>query len=136
VIIPRERRRNILSPFDEFEDTFRTMWDTLDGSLEPLTNVEEMDEIIKITMDLPLVWKRDIKIRVSDVTLDIEAKLSRVITFKKWGTTQKQCEFRLFRKILNLPAHVTTTGAKATFKKGLLVVELPKVTSENEVMIE
>ena len=125
-----------MTPFEEFEETFRAMWDALEGSLEPLAQVEEDEKVIRVMVDLPLVRKHDIKIRVLDDTLDIEAKLDRCVTFDRWGTVQRRCEFRVFHKNLHLPAPITTTGAKATFKKGILVVELPKTTEEHEIKVE
>jgi HSP20 family protein len=135
-IEPRERRRYILSPFDEFDEIFETMWNMLNGSLEPLAELEEEDKTVKVTVDLPFVQKHDIKIKVTDTSLDIEAKLNRCITFEKWGTTQKRCEFRLFRKVLALPTRVTATGAKATFNKGILILELPKIAAEHDIKVE
>ena len=131
----RERRRTF-SPFEEYEEAFRTMWDALEGSLEPLAQVEESEKMIRATVDLPLVRKQDIKIKVTDDILDIEAKLNRCVTFHRWGTVQRRCEFRLFHKNIHLPAPVTTVGAKATFKKGLLVVDLPKTVTEHEIKVE
>ena len=131
----RERRRT-LTPFEEYEESFRTMWDALEGSLEPLAQVEEYEKMIRVTADLPLVRKQDIKIKVTDDILDIEAKLNRCVTFDRWGTVQRRCEFRLFHKTIHLPAPVTTVGAKATFKKGLLVVDLPKTVTEHEIRVE
>ena len=131
----RERKR-ALTPFEEIEESFRAMWDALEGSLEPLAQIEEEEKVIKVTVDLPLVRKQDIKIRVLDDSLDVEAKLNRCITFDRWGTIQRRCEFRFFHKNIHLPASVTTTGAKATFKKGVLVVELPKTIEEHEIKVE
>jgi len=129
-------RRITFSPFEEYEEAFRTMWDALEGSLEPLAQVEESEKMIRATVDLPLVRKQDIKIKVTDDILDIEAKLNRCVTFDRWGTVQRRCEFRLFHKNIHLPAPVTTVGAKATFKKGLLVVDLPKTVTEHEIKVE
>jgi HSP20 family protein len=131
----RERRRT-LTPFEEYEEAFRTMWDALEGSLEPLAQVEEYEKMIRVTADLPLVRKQDIKIKVMDDILDIEAKLNRCVTFDRWGTVQRRCEFRLFHKNIHLPTPITTVGAKATFKKGLLVVDLPKTVTEHEIKVE
>jgi len=132
----RERRRRALTPFEEVEEPLGAMWDALEGSLEPLAQIEEDEKVIRVTVDLPLVRKQDITIRVLDDTLDIEAKLNRCVTFNRWGTIQKRCEFRLFHKNIRLPAPVTTTGTKATFKKGILVVELPKTIAEHEIKVE
>jgi HSP20 family protein len=131
-----ERRRRALTPFEEIEESLGAMWDALEGSLEPLAHIEEEEKVIRVTVDLPLVRKQDIKIRVLDDTLDVEAKLNRCVTFDRWGTVQRRCEFRFFHKSIHLPALVTATGAKATFKKGILVVELPKTIAEHEIKVD
>jgi len=107
----------------------------VDGSLEPLGDVRELERAVQVTVDLPLVRKKDIKVKLVGDVLEIDAELNRCVTFNKWGTVQKKCEFRSFHKSIRLPTRVTTIGAKATFKKGVLVVELPKVEEAHEVEI-
>ncbi len=121
---------------DILSDTFEKMWDLIDGSLEPLGDVREFEKMVRVTVDLPLVQKKDIKVRLAGDTLAIDAQLSRCVTFNRWGTVQKKCEFRSFHKSFGLPTRVTTTGARATFRKGVLVVELPKATEAHEVTIQ
>ncbi len=123
-------------PQDILSDSFEKMWDLVDGSLEPLGEVREFEKIVRVTVDLPLVRKKDIKVRLVGDTLAIDAELNRCVTFNRWGTVQKKCEFRSFHKSFNLPTRVTTTGAKATFRKGVLVVELPKTAEAHEVTIQ
>ena len=123
-------------PQDILFDSFGKMWDLVDGSLEPLGEVREFEKMVRVTVDLPLVRKKDIKVRLVGDTLAIDAELNRVVTFNRWGTVQKKCEFRSFHKSFSLPTRVTTTGAKATFRKGVLVVELPKTAEAHEVSIQ
>ncbi|MEM2093886.1 MAG: Hsp20/alpha crystallin family protein [Candidatus Bathyarchaeia archaeon] len=124
-----------LEPF-VMADSFERMWNLLEGSLEPLGEVRELEKTVRVTVDLPLVRKKDIKVRLVGDILEIYAELKRCVTFNKWGTIQKKCEFRSFHKSLRLPTKVTTIGAKATFKKGVLVVELPKAEETHEVEIQ
>jgi HSP20 family protein len=123
-------------PYDVFSDSFERMWDLVDGSLEPLGEVRELEKAVQVTVDLPLVRKKDIKVKLVGDILEIDAELNRSITFKRWGTVQKKCEFKSFHKSFLLPIKVTTAGAKATFRKGVLVVELPKTDEAHEVVIQ
>jgi len=123
-------------PYDLLSDSFEKMWNLTDGSLEPLGEVRELEKTVQVTVDLPLVRRKDIKVKLAGDILQIDAELNRCITFNRWGTVQKKCEFRSFHKSFRLPTKVTTIGAKARFRKGVLVVELPKAEEAHEVVIE
>jgi len=94
--------------------------------LVPLASVQETEDTVIIEIDLPLVKKRDIHLRLVEEGLEIEASLKRCVQFKSWGTIQRSCEFRSFYKMIPLPTQVVPEGAKATSKKGILRIELKK----------
>jgi HSP20 family protein len=123
-------------PFEAISNSFEAMWDLIDRSLEPLAEVIEDEKSVRVTVDLPFVNKKDIKIKLVGDMLEIDAGLQRCVTFNKWGTVQKHCEFRSFHKSIRLPTTVTTIGAKASFKKGILVIYLPKTEAEHDVPID
>lgn len=102
------------------------MWDLRRGSLEPLASVSETEDKVTVEVDLPLVKKEDIRLKLVEEGLEIEASLARCVRFERWGTVQRSCEFRSFYKIVRLPCPVVVEGAKATFKRGILRVELRK----------
>lgn len=102
------------------------MWDIKRQSLVPLTSIQETEDKVIIEIDLPLVRKRDIHLRLIEEGIEIEASLKRCVQFKSWGTIQRSCEFRSFYKIISLPTQVLPEGAKATSKKGILRIELKK----------
>ena len=102
------------------------MWNLTRKSFEPLTIVSETEDKVIVEADLPLVRKEDVQLRLVEQGLELEASLTRYIKFERWGTVQKSCEFRSFYKVIPLPSPIVTNGIKATFKKGLLRVELKK----------
>ena len=108
---------------DEFK---REMWNLNRQSLVPLTTVSENEDAVIVEMDLPLVDKKDINLRLVEEGLEIEASLRRCLRFERWGTVQRSCEFSSFYKIIPLPSPVVDEGSKATFNKGILRVELKK----------
>ncbi|MCJ7635740.1 Hsp20/alpha crystallin family protein [Candidatus Bathyarchaeota archaeon] len=112
-----------LDVFDKFN---RDMWNLKRGSLEPLTSVSETEDKIIIEIDLPLVSKKDIYLRLVEEGLEVEASLSRYVRLERWGTMQRSCEFKYLYKIVPLPSPAVSEDAKATFKKGILRVELRK----------
>jgi HSP20 family protein len=112
-----------LDVFDEFN---RVMWNLKRGSLEPLTSVSETEDKIIVEIDLPLVSKQDVHLRLVEEGLEVEACLSRCVRLERWGTVQRSCEFKYLYKIVSLPGSVVSEGAKASFRKGILRVELRK----------
>jgi len=122
---------------DFFDELSREMWNLQRRSLEPLTSTSELEEKVIIEVDLPLVSKKNIKLRLINEGLEIEASLSRCVKFERWGTIQRSCEFRSFYKIVPLPHQVVPENAKATFKRGILRVELKKMKRDKyEIHIE
>lgn len=85
---------------------------------EPLTDVYDEGNVVKVIMDMPGVDKEDIKINVlrDGRTLIVEARGSD----------------RSYRKELTLPTEVDAGKAKATYKNGVLTIELPKKSRGNE----
>jgi len=111
---------------DFLDELAREMWDLRHASLVPLTTVSETEDKVIVEVDLPLVRKRNIRLRLIEDGLEIEASLTRCVRFERWGTIQRNCEFRSFYKIIPLPSPVVAEGAKAIFKRGILRVELKK----------
>lgn len=111
---------------DIFNEFAREMWDLQRHSLEPLASTSETDDEVIVEVDLPLVKKDDIALRLIEEGLEIEASLTRCVRFERWGTVQRSCEFRSFYKIVPLPSPVVPDGTTATFKKGILRINLKK----------
>ncbi len=109
-----------------FDELAREMWDLKRESLAPLASVSETEDRVIVEMDLPLVQKKDIRLRLIEEGLEVEASLMKCVRFERWGTVQRSCEFRSFYKIMPLPCSVVSEGATASFKKGILRVELKK----------
>lgn len=82
-----------------------------EGAREPLTDIIEEKDHIRVIVELPGVEKDDIQLHVEDRTLDISVDK----------------EDRKFSKDLELPSAVDTDSAKASYKNGVLEVTLKKV---------
>jgi len=111
---------------DVFDEFWHEMWDIRRRSLEPLTSISEMEDRVVIEVDLPLVKKENIQLRLVEGGLEIEASLDKCMKFERWGTVQRNCEFRYFYKLVPLPSSVVAKEVKATFKRGILRIELKK----------
>jgi len=79
--------------------------------IEPLVDVIEEDDIVKVIAEVPGVEKEDINIEAEayEVTLKVD--------------TPK----RKYHKIIKLPAEVRTDGTQASYKNGILEITLKKI---------
>ena len=78
---------------------------------EPLTDIIEEKDRIRVIVELPGVEKSDIQLHVEDHLLDISVDK----------------EDRKFSKKLELPSPVDTDSAEASYKNGVLEVTLTRV---------
>ena len=81
--------------------------------IEPLTDVIEEEDRIKIVMDLPGVNKEDIKVKISEDGRKV--------------IVSARSEDRRYYKEIELPAKVDPSTAKATYRNGVLTIDLEKV---------
>lgn len=140
------RKRRFFNEFNKIEreiDQFidevmdiRPMWNTQYESLEPLAFMQESNDKIIITLDLPFVDKDNIDLDVTPKELKLEAKMQRCVVYEKWGTIQRHCKFKTLYKSIKLPVEVVPEMAKAKFKGGYLTVELPKKTKRFKITVE
>ncbi|MCX8205142.1 MAG: Hsp20/alpha crystallin family protein [Candidatus Nezhaarchaeota archaeon] len=135
------RRRGIFDRieelFDRIEELFRPSWDLERCYLEPLIDVEEREDYVVVTADLPCVErKEDIRLDVTEDSLVLEAYMARGFRLDRWGTVQREVEFKSFKKVVRLPAKVDPEGARATFKNGILRVLLPKKVERYVIRVE
>ena len=129
--LEREIDRSLEERFHE-----QPMWDISTGELEPLAHVSETQDKVTVTMDLPLVKKENIHISVTRDEIEVKAEMERCVKYDRWGTVQRECEFKSFHKLIRLPEEVLPDGAKAKFKHGVLTVELPKKAKPRAIPIE
>jgi HSP20 family protein len=121
----------------EEEELERPSWDAQDRCLEPLVEIQEREDEVIVTIDLPCVEsKEDISLDVTEDTLYLEARFSRSLRWEIWGTIQRRIEFTSFRKAIRLPAKVKPDDAKAEFKSSVLRVVLPKAVKKVKIKVE
>jgi HSP20 family protein len=127
------------SPFDRFLRDFfeEASWDPYERCLEPLTEVQDRGHEIVIMLDLPYVKRReDIELRVGEDMVEVKAKMERSIRWSHWGTVQKEIEFTSFRKVIELAEKVDPSGARASFRSGVLKIVLPKARRRVSIRVE
>ncbi len=83
---------------------------TVDTRREPLTDINETEKQVAITVELPGVNKEDIDINVTEEKVEVNVKT----------------ESRKYFKSIDLTSQVVTKSSKATYKNGILDLVLTK----------
>lgn len=103
---------NTIEPFSSSRN--ETKEATIETSREPLTDVNETDSDIAITVELPGVSKEDIDINVTETRVEVKV----------------DTEARNYFKAIDLSCEVQTKSSKATHTNGILDLVLKKKISE------
>jgi HSP20 family protein len=102
-------------------------WEELRGDAGwPRVNVAESDRDIVVTAELPGVDEKNVKVELDEdaVVLRGEVCEEQEEKGRRWTRFERRCGS--FDRTVPLPAAVDPERAKATFKRGLLTVTLPK----------
>lgn len=93
----------------------------------PKLDVSETDTAIQISAELPGVKQDEIDVEIQSDTLRIsgEKKDERVVTEHNFHSVERS--FGRFERVIALPVEVDSKQAEATFKDGILSINLPKI---------
>jgi HSP20 family protein len=118
-------------------DTFRAnMEDTLErvfpsqASLpalkQPRVDILDLGDTLQVVADMPGVQKEDIEINLTPERVEISAESSTETERKEEEYTYRERGYASYRRVLDLPADVLPDKAEASFKNGVLEMNLPK----------
>ena len=126
-----------LSLQNEIDRAFRDFYDFVTPSrfnfdqfeklnLAPSMDVVEDNEHFSIQLEMPGLDEKDIKISLVDniLTVSGEKSTSKKNEDKKY--ISREITYGKYERSISLPTTVDVDKTKATFKKGMLWVELPK----------
>ena len=143
--VERWRQRGLArSPFRELaremEETFGRFFPAWSEErayawMPAVDMVEEKDEIV-VKADLPGLDQKDIEVTVHDGTLTIRGERKEEKEEKKDDYYYAERSSGTFMRSLPLPKGVDADKVKATFKKGVLEVHLPKAKDAKGKAIE
>jgi HSP20 family protein len=112
------------------------------GPVKPAMDVMEDDENIMVKTDLPGVNREDIKIDLTEDTLEIKAEHSEEVETEseEEGVTyhKKERRYASAARTLILPAKVKLDEVTAKFDNGVLTITMPKLEKKEtfEVKID
>lgn len=90
----------------------------LSSEREPLVEVSDTGKEVKVTVEMPGIEKKDIKVNASEDQVEITADST---------STNKK-----YRKFVDLPTDVNTETAKCTFTNGILEITFDKRTDKTK----
>jgi HSP20 family molecular chaperone IbpA len=98
------------------------------ASIEPLYNVMVGATEVVLTIDLPYVNQKLVKLScpANDV-VEVSAETIRKITFKDLGIKHRHGEFTSYHAMIRTPVPVDERKIKTGFKRGVLVVHMPRL---------
>lgn len=102
----------------------------------PAVDMVDHDDEIVLRADLPGLDEKDIEVRVHDHVLTIQGERKEETEEKKEDYYYSERSYGAFARTLSLPAGVEADKVKATFKKGVLEVHLPKAKEAKAKKIE
>lgn len=94
--------------------------------LAPRIDATEDDKAFHVRVELPGMDKDDVDLTLANGMLTIRGEKKREEEEKGEDFYRKERSFGTFRRNLPVPADVDEKGIEASFKKGVLFIELPK----------
>ena len=131
-------RRDIDNQFALFRKEFDDLFDNFFGSFDmqpfegrlgiftPKIDVVEGDKDIKIHAELPGMDEKDIDVSISKNSLAIKGEKKEEKEDKGKDYYHMERSYGSFIRVIPLPVEVDDTKVKASFKKGVLSIDLPK----------
>ncbi len=106
--------------------------------LRPFMDVFEDDEQITVVTDLPGVKQKDIKIDISENTMEITALFNEETEVEDKTFVRKERKYGKVNRTVSLPDRIKIDESSAKFENGVLTVTLPKLEMKQsfEVKVE
>lgn len=97
------------------------------GFREPLVDINETNDEVIVTAELPGVAKENIELNLVDNTLEIKTTQKEEVSVEKEGYRKRERRAMNFYRLIELPCAVDSSKVKATFNNGVLEVRMPKL---------
>ena len=98
----------------------------LDGALRPTLDVGATEKEYSITVEIPGVDEKDLKLEIVNDTLTIQGEKKQEKEESERDYYRIERAYGAFRRVLSLPEDADQANVKATFKKGVLTITLPR----------
>ena len=122
--------------FDRFFDNWASPTSALEGEWIPSVDVSETEKEVIVQAEIPGIDVKDIDISVNGNRLTLQGE--RKHEEEKKGEHYHRIEraYGTFARAIELPVEVDSTNVEATYKDGILKVNLPKTKESATKKIE
>ena len=105
----------------------------------PAVDVKESDNSFTLTADIPGLTKKEVKVNITDGILSISGERKFEDEKESGNYHYRERRYGYFSRTFNLPETVNDKDISASFKNGILSIELPKhevvLPKEREIKI-
>ena len=105
----------------------------------PAVDVKESDNSFTLTADIPGLTKKEVKVNITDGILSISGERKFEDEKENGNYHYRERRYGSFSRTFNLPETVNDEDISASFKNGILSIELPKhevvLPKEREIKI-
>lgn len=115
--------------FPEIGDTNVDLW-------APVADMVEDDKEYLISVDLPGVPKKDVKVNFENGRLAISGERKREKKEENGGLIRREKYYGNFYRSFLIPKNIRNEGIEAGYKDGILTVHLPKTEESKPKVIE
>lgn len=99
---------------------------TTEGLLKPQVDIGATDKEYSITVEVPGVSEKDVKVEISDNTMTIRGEKQQEKEEKEKGYYRIERSYGSFQRVLSLSEDADQDDVKVTFNKGVLTVKMPR----------
>jgi HSP20 family protein len=129
-------QREMNQIFDEFlTRSWGAPLSRFEGRFTPRVNVEERDDEIEITAELPGMEAEDVDLTLTDDALTISGEKREEKEEERGNYHYMERSYGSFRRSIPLPGTVDADEVDATFKNGVLTITMPKVAAKGQKKI-
>jgi len=122
-----------------FDESFSRTADLDDdisvSAWKPTVDIYETDEAIILKAELPGIKKEDVSVEVKDNVLTLKGERAEEKEIKEKNYYRKERAFGTFSRSFNLQHRIQPNKIKASFKDGVLKIEIPKPEEEKPKQI-
>jgi HSP20 family protein len=105
----------------------RPLWPRMnDGMLRPTLDLGATDKEYTVSVEVPGVDEKDVKVEIANDTLTIRGEKNQEIEEKEKNYYRMERSYGSFQRVLSLPEDANQEGVSATFKNGVLTVVMPR----------
>ncbi|MBG0858062.1 MAG: Hsp20/alpha crystallin family protein [Bacteroidales bacterium] len=123
--------KRTLSPFlsSIFDDDLFPGFNSRVSSM-PAVNIKENEKNFILELAVPGIDKKDLKIDVNEEVLTISSETKNEAEEEKEGYKRKEFSYSSFCRSFYIPENVNREKIGASYRDGILSVELPKMEEE------